>query len=647
VEEVVLVRSRRHAAGDDTYRAVVTAVARRLRDMPEVEQVGKPQVSGDGHAVLVPMTLAGPPRAAYGHVDEVQAVTAQLQRRLPGFELRQVGDASADIAIDESVDRDFARAERSSVPITLLILLVTFGSVVAAGVPLLLALSSVAATLGVLDVLSQAWPMDDAVSSVVLLVGLAVGVDYSLFYLRREREERAAGRDAAAALQAAAATSGRAVLVSGVTVIIAMGGLYLTGIATFTAIATGTILVVAVALAASTTVLPAVLATLGDRVERGRLPFRRRSRSRGHGRRQGRLLGAILDRVLRRPAVAAAVAGGLLVALSVPALGMKTALPGTGSLPRDLDVVQTYKAIQAAFPGRTEPAVVAVQAADVTAPAVRAQIAALGRRAGGVIATDVTADHRVARVVVPLAGTGTDRRSRAALAALRERHLPATLGRLPGVRVAVTGTTADSADFDAMLNARLPLVFAFVGGLAFLLLLVTFRSLVVPLKAIVLNLLSVGAAYGVLTLVFGHGWLESALGFDSTGTVVSWLPLFLFVILFGLSMDYHVFILSRVRELVDAGMSTDAAVGAAVRQTAGVVTSAAMIMVAVFAVFATLGSMEYKQMGVGLAVAIFVDATIVRAVLLPASMKLLGEWNWYLPRSLGWLPRIAREAAVA
>jgi uncharacterized membrane protein YdfJ with MMPL/SSD domain len=341
----------------------------------------------------------------------------------------------------------------------------------------------------------------------------------------------------------------------------------------------------------------------------------------------------------------------VLIALTLPAFGLHTATPGLQGLPSGLPIVKTLDRIEAAFPGGPTPAEVVVQAHDVTAPAVRSAMRSLEQRA---LATGrmhqpfrirVNPRRDVAVVSVPLSGAGTGTRSYRALDVLRGRVIPATLGQLPGIKAQVTGMTAGSKDFNDSMKAHLPLVFGFVLAMAFMLLLVTFRSIVIPLTAIVLNLLSVGAAYGVLVLVFQHSWAQGLLGFKSTGAITSWLPLFLFVILFGLSMDYHVFILSRIRESYDRGMSTDQAIAHGVKSTAGPVTSAAIVMVTVFAIFGTLGALEFKQLGVGLAVAILLDATIIRALLLPAVMKLLGEANWYLPRRLAWIPRVGHEPA--
>jgi uncharacterized membrane protein YdfJ with MMPL/SSD domain len=352
---------------------------------------------------------------------------------------------------------------------------------------------------------------------------------------------------------------------------------------------------------------------------------------------------------MRRPAVAALVAGGALVALAVPALGMQTKVSGVEEMPQDLPVIQTYQKIRASFPTEADPATVVVKAADLDASPVQAALADLQNRAArdpqiaGPIDVELNEDHTVAKLDVALPGTGSDDTSKRALEHLREDLLPATLDRVDGVTADVTGAAAANADFNELMRVRTPLVFAFVLGLAFILLLVTFRSIVIPIKAILLNLLSVGAAYGLLTLVFQDGHGEGLLGFESNGGVTSWLPLFLFVILFGLSMDYHVFILSRVREAWKRGSSSEEAVAHGIKTTAGTVTSAAVVMVAVFAIFATLSTLDMKQLGVGLAFAILLDATVIRGVLLPATMKLLGDWNWYLPRWLQWLPELEHE----
>jgi uncharacterized membrane protein YdfJ with MMPL/SSD domain len=656
-DEQILIQGRGDTkVGDPAFTAAVNDVVQRFNGVRNVEEVESPlakgnegQLSRDGRSAMVTFSIPGDDEATKDRVDATLAATAAAQKAHPDLRIEQFGGASADKALSEAFDEDFQRAEIFSLPITLIILIVAFGALLAAIIPVVLAMTAVVATLGLLAPLTQVFPVEESISSVVLLIGLAVGVDYSLFYLRREREERENGRSKEASLIAAAATSGRAVLVSGFTVMVAMAGMFFAGNAVFTSFAWGTILVVAVAMIGSVTVLPALLAKLGDKVMWGKVPFLAKRRERNHE--SSRVWGWILDRVLRRPVIAIVLSAGLLLALSVPALSLKTINPGLAGLPHDLAIMQTYDRIQAAFPGGPQPAVVVVEAQDVTAAPIRRGIEDLERAAlatnqmSGPVDVTVSPNREVALVSIPLAGNGTDDRSETALATLRDRVMPATIDRVSGAEANVTGLTAGSKDFNDTMKSNLPFVFAFVLGVAFLLLLVTFRSVVVPLKAIVLNLLSVGAAYGILKLVFQDGRLEGVLNYESLGGVTSWLPLFLFVILFGLSMDYHVFIISRIREAVDRGMSTEQAVSHGIKATAGVVTSAAVVMVAVFAIFATLSSIEFKMMGVGLAAAILIDATIVRGVLLPATMKLLGEANWYLPKRLHWLPKVRHEAA--
>ena len=651
--EVVLVQSEQMTATDPPFKEAVDEATRKLEALPSARQVSSPangggQVSEDGHSALIEFTVPGDDERAQERVETSLAATAAVRKAHPDVRVEQFGDASANKALEAAFEEDLGKAETTSLPVTLVILLLAFGALVAALVPLLIATSAVMATMGLLALPSQLVPMDPNVSAVVVLVGLAVGVDYSLFYLRREREERRAGRSASAALDAAAATAGRAVLVSGLTVITAMAGMLLSGDPTFTSFAVGTMTVVAVAMFASLTVLPAVLSKLGDRVELGRIPFLARLRERRNGR---SAWGAIVERVMRRPVLSLVASAGLLIALAVPAFGMQTVVSGADDLPRSIPVVQTYDRITAAFPGEAASATVVVKAGDVGTGPVAGAIdrlrhdAAASRFVAGPVSVEESADGSVAAIDIPTVGSGSDAEATRAMEQVRKQLVPAAFAGVEA-DVNVTGGAAQSRDFNDQLAKSLPLVFGFVLGFAFLLLLVTFRSIVVPIKAIVLNLLSVGAAYGVLVLVFQQGLGESLLGFHSNGGVSSWLPLFLFVILFGLSMDYHVLILSRVREGVDRGLSTDDAVREGISATAGTVTSAAVVMVAVFSIFATLTMIDMKEMGIGLAVAVLIDATIVRGVLLPAAMKLLGERNWYLPRGLSWLPD-AREPEPA
>ena len=654
--ENVLIRSTHITTGDPTFRRAVEDVVLALHHHSTVRDIESPfaagnsgQISKDRHAALVQFKLRGTKLAQSDKdVLPVEAAVTKLAHRYPSLSIGEFGDASVDEQLNKQVTKDFGKAGTFSLPVTLIVLIIAFGALIAAGLPLLLGLTAVAATIGLVALPSHLIPMDQNVSVVVMLIGLAVGVDYSMFYLKREREERRRGLGERAALEAAAATSGRAVLISGLTVIVAMAGLLFTGDPTFQSFGMATIIVVGVAVLGSLTVLPALLSKLGDKVDKPRIPFlsrRRRERSN-----ESRFWNAVLDRVLRHPALSALAAGSVLVALAIPALQMHTVTPGPETFPKSIPVMKVYDQMQKSFPGGSIPAVVMIKTGDASATQVRTQIANLRRQAVATgefnepTSVSINTSGTIAAVSLPIAGSGTDSASNHALETLRETVIPATVGSLPDADVGVAGTTASSYDFNVQMKHAAPFVVAFVLGLAFILLLMTFRSLVIPIKAIVLNLLSVGAAYGVLVLVFQHGVGKGLLGFDDAGGgVVAFLPIFLFVILFGLSMDYHVFILSRIREAYDGGLSTDDAVAHGIKSTASVVTSAALVMVGVFSIFGTLSFLFLKEFGVGLAVAVLIDATLVRAVLLPAAMKLLGDANWYLPRWLEWLPRLGAE----
>jgi uncharacterized membrane protein YdfJ with MMPL/SSD domain len=650
--ESVLVQSADVRYSDPSFQSAISVVVQMLSLDPNVTNVQNPllspstQVSRDRRSALVQFDIRGDREDAADKIQPILDRVANAQKANPSFLIEEFGFASADHVLSDVYASDFARAEKLSVPITLIVLLLAFGALVAAGIPVVLAFSAVLAAIGLNALLSHVVPVADATQSVILLVGMAVGVDYSLFYLRREREERASGVEPHTALQRAAATSGRAVLISGGTVLIAMAGMLFAGNGVFTSIGVGTMIVVFVAMVGSISVLPALLHKLGDHVEKGQVPFLRRLR-RPAG--DSRFWGAILRPVLRHPAVSVLVAGGALAAAAVPTFGMHTKFPSFTDLPHSLAIVRTYERVQASFPGSQMPATVVVQAPDVTAPEyqaafTRAQAEALTT---GVLYepfhVSVSPDRTVARVEFSIAGSGDDKVSFDALKVLRKAIIPPIADGLPEATFAVTGQTAGTHDFNAIMKARAPLVIGFVLLLAFALLLVTFRSIVIPITAIVLNLLSVGAAYGLLIMIFQWGHLEGLLGFRSNHAITAWLPMFLFVILFGLSMDYHVFIISRIKEMHDRGATTVEAVERGILHTAGTVTAAAIVMVAVFGIFASLREIDVKQMGVGLALAILIDATVIRAVLLPATMKLLGDWNWYLPRWLERMPRLVPE----
>jgi RND superfamily putative drug exporter len=649
--ESVLIQARapgRTFAGDPELRQAARQVAAALSGLPKsaagvrspLSRGGASLVSANGRSALVTFTIPG----NSDHEDQtvlpdLRAVAAAAARH-PGLRVEEAGDASGDRAIGALVDADFRRAEVTSLPVTLVLLVAVFGALIAAGIPLLLAGTSVITAISLLAIPGHWLPVGQNASEVVLLIGMAVGIDYSLFYLRREREERAKGATVREALRIAAGTSGRAIVISGLTVMISLAGLFLTGAAVFTGMAIGAITVVGVAVIGSLTFLPALLSWLGRWADRGRIPFLGRRRTAA---KPSRFWGALARRVVRRPLVWGSVAAVAMLALTAPALGMRLGSP-VNDIPDNVPIVATLDRIQQAFPQAPSPAQVVVTGTDLSGPAVRNAIAALQTRAsahgpirGPITATPV-AGGRALIVDVPLAGSGTDATSNAALLDLRGQALPATLGRVGGLTYAVTGETAGSYDDTHRIDETIPLVLAVVTALAFLLLMVAFRSVTLPLVSIVLNLLSVGAAYGLITLIFQDGRLEGLLDFTSFGAITQWVPLFLFVFLFGLSMDYHVFILSRIRELRSRGVSTPDAVTEGIASSAGVVTSAAAIMVAVFSIFATLHVLELKMLGIGLPAAVLIDATVVRGVLLPAAMTLLGDRCWYLPRWLHWLP---------
>jgi uncharacterized membrane protein YdfJ with MMPL/SSD domain len=647
--EFVLVQSTNRTVGDPAFRSTVAEVIDSVKSSPAIKKLDSPYdprhaslISDDRHAAMVSWEMKGDADQAQKNIDALSTATDNVGKRHPEFFVGHAG-VSSDKALNKLFFDQLKLAGERSIPITIVVLLVVLGTLVAVGIPILLALSGVLATIGLVAVTSHLIPADQNVNAVILLIGLAVGVDYSLFYIKRWREERAAGREPSAALEVAAATSGRSVLISGFTVLIAMAGLFFAGDKTYLSFGIATMIVVGVAMLGSLTVLPALLSKLGPRVDKGRIPIVHRFRNDAGG---SRLWKAILRPTLAHPAAAATLAVGLLLVLALPVFHLHTSQSGLEALPKDAPTVPTIQRVEDTFSnGNVAPAIVAIEA-NTDSPATKQAILGLKARALASgqarkpIEVDVNASHDVARVTIPLVGNGVDDRSNQALKTLRSDILPATVGRVPGATFAVTGNTAQSVDQNSLLKSKAPIVFGFVLIFAFGLLLVTFRSIVIALKAIALNLLSVAAAYGVLIAIFQYGWGESLFNFTSNGGIAYWLPIFLFVILFGLSMDYHVFILTRVREARDRGLSTADAVEHGITATAGVVTSAALVMVGVFAVFALMPILDMKEMGIGLAAAVLIDATIIRAVLLPASMTLLGDWNWYLPRWLEWLPRL-------
>jgi RND superfamily putative drug exporter len=651
--ESVLIQARH---GERRLVADAAAEVRKVTLEVEAALAARPQAAANIHApyhqgsqgllarhgtvALVTFSVAGPHRNADTTVLTDMAAVRTIQARNPDLLVREAGSASTDRVANALLGSDFRKSEWTSVPLTLVLLLAVFGALIAAGIPVLLAGTAVVTAVSLLGVAGRWFPVGSGTSELVLVIGMAVGIDYSLFYLRREREERMKGHDEQAVVGIAAATSGRAILVSGLTVMVSLAGLFLTGIDIFTGIAFGTIMVVGVAVLGSLFFLPALLSWLGPWADRLQLPYLGRRLTHPQ---PSRLWAGLARRVVRRPLIYGGVATAALLALSAPALGMRLGNPSV-DLPSNLGVVQVLAEIQHEFPAKPAPADVVVSGANLESPAMQREIAALRVRAAaggpihGPVSASAVASGKALVIQVPLAGNGSSKASTNAVLTLENKILPATIGKVPGATFAVTGDTASNYDLRSTLHSRTPIVFATVALLALILLMLAFRSITIPLVSIALNFLSVGGAYGLVTLIFQDGHLQSLLGFTSFGALIPWVPLFTFVMLFGLSMDYHVFILSRIRELWSGGATARDAIVDGVGKSAGVVTSAAVIMVAVFSIFATLDMIDVKMLGVGLAAAVLIDATLVRGVVLPAALALLGERAWYLPAWLQWLP---------
>ena len=601
---------------------------RSVRPLTGITEVSEAQWNPDRSALLISIQLA----KDHEDADPLVAAVDDVRADFPALDIRQTGDLTLDAAIDDRVADDLSSAETISLPITLLLMLLAFGALIAAGLPVLLAATSVAATIGIIAPLSHLVPAEPTVTSMIVLIGMAVGVDYSLFYLKREREERARGRSTLDAVEIAAQTSGHSILVSGGAVIAAMAGLFLMTDTTFNSLAVGSILVVAIAVLGSITVLPALLAKLGRWADRPRVPLLwRLNRRIGQGGISRRLLGP----VLRHPVVALTMGGAVVAALAVPALGMNTHSGNLDTLPHDIAEVQTLKDVIEEFPSEGPVAQVVVRAAAGDRGEIAARLDELGQEAAASgmfrqpsAPVEVSEDGRTSTLELAMPFEESDEQVDEALALLRGQLVPAAID-LPGSDVAVGGGPAESLDAQQRMSDRLPLVIGFVLLLTFLMMVFAFKSVPIALVSTVLNLASVAVAFGLMTLVFQHGVGESMLDFTSPGFLIDWIPLFVLVVLVGLSMDYHVFVVSRIREHLDRGLPARLAVERGVSETAGVITSAAAVMVSVFAIFATLSMLEMKMMGVGLSAAILLDATLVRLVILPAALVLLGERAWW------------------
>ena len=612
-----------------TIRDVETSAKAALRALPIVESVAPPQLSDDGTVALLSVELVADAENTNDDSAPLRAAMAAVNTHYPGLRLETTGSATINADVNQQISDDFSSALVLSLPITVVILLIAFGALLAAGVPVLLGASSVLAAVGLYTATSHVLPDGGTTAEIILLIGMAVGVDYSLFYLKRDREERRRGRTPAQALTVAAATAGHAVVTSGGAVIVAMAGLFLLGDLNFAGVATGAIIVVALAVLGSLTVLPAVLGLLGERVDRPRIPLLSRLTLSG---RPARVWPRLLRPALRFPVLTLIVGVAGMLFLAWPATSLHLKNSTEADLPQNLPGVAAYNRLTTAFPGDQSHLSVAVRGAD-SATVVRRIEAEISGRPGFGPGPEISRAGDTVLLTVPVPFETDSDQARAALTTMRQSVVPAVAGE-PGVEVAVGGPIAANVDYVHEISSRAPWVFAFVLLMTFLLMTFVFRSVVVGLVSIAANLLSAAAAFGVLALVFQSRWGAELLGFHQSGGVIAWIPVFLFVVLFGLSMDYHVLVISRIKEAADRGVPIRAAVQDGITGSASVITSAAAVMIGVFAIFAGLHLVEFKELGVGLGVAVFLDAIVVRILILPALMSLLGEANWWAPRFL-------------
>jgi uncharacterized membrane protein YdfJ with MMPL/SSD domain len=675
------------ATSDPAFKATVSDLAAALKaagaplngtQTPTFDQLVDPfaapaaagLVSADGSTVRIVGRINGNSDVVKPRIAPIRPIIDAARAANPKLQIHTISSTFINDDINALINSGLDDSLRLTIPLTFIILLVAFGAIVASVVPLVLAITSLLAAFGILGIYSQiAGAVSPNATQLIVLIGLAVAVDYSLFMITRFRVERRAGRDRAKAIEVSSSTAGRAVFFSGLAVMISLAGLITLGVSLFTSMAIGTISVVLVSVVGSLTFLPATLSILGDRVNTGRpstwiprlvaaLPLgplsawgratrgwldRRASRPEGSG-----FWAALVNAVMARPVVMTVAAAALLLALAVPVLHLRTGITDITGFPDSIDGVAGIKLLNEKWPQGLELQL-AVVVTEADQPATKAAIERLkteGLKLAGLSQpVDVTPsrDGRVAMVTFTMAGGQNDDANRDLVRQARTQLTPAVFGGLPGVRTYVTGDAAFSVDVTKVYADGVPLIFVFVLGLSFLLMLIAFHSIVIPIKAILLNLLSAGAAYGVLVLVFQDGFLAKPLGITSGGVIESWVPIFIFTILFGLSMDYHVFILTRIKEARDRGLASRPAVAKGISVTSGTITSAASIMVVVFAVFVSLKFVFIQELGLGLAVAVFIDATVIRCVLLPATMTLLGDWNWWMPRFLDWIPRVTIE----
>jgi uncharacterized membrane protein YdfJ with MMPL/SSD domain len=627
--DVVLVRSDSVTIDEPAFQQKLDELVDRLRSTPGVLYVGDEPAAQKERAALIQIGLSD--EVAGENV--VEALRAEDDEP---FDLYVTGEWTVERDFQQVSQDDLKKGElQFGLPVALVVLMLVFGAVVAGLVPLALSLVAIMTALGLVALVGTVFDLSIFTVNMLTGMGLALGIDYSLFVVSRFREERAAGREKLDAIAATGMTASRAVLFSGLAFVVAMFGLLIIPNTIFRSLAAGAILVGITSVLAALTLLPAVLSLLGDRVNALRIPVIGRGAERGTGA-EGRLWGAIVRTVMRRPVVSLVLSAGLLVALALPVLEYRTGEAGIRTLPDRFASKQGFNVLEREFAVGTTDTVTVVVDGNVTAPETRSAIERLSRemrndRELRQVETDFYPEQRLAVIEALPVGDSRDKAALESVRQLREKEIP-------GASVLVTGETAESVDYYALTDRWLPILIVFVLGLSFVLLTVAFRSIVIAAKAIVLNLLSVGAAYGVLILVFQEGFGNELFGFQQVDFIEAWVPLFLFAVLFGLSMDYHVFLLSRIRERYLQTGDSDAAVAHGIGSTGRLITGAALIIIAVFGGFAVGDLVMFQQMGFGVAVSLLIDATIIRSVLLPAAMKLLGQWNWYLPKWLGWLP---------
>ena len=660
--EVVIIRSDKFTVDDSEFEQFTSGVFDDLQALgPQIIREGSLasyyqtdapfMVSNDRSATIIPITMAGDFDDATTNIDQVIEAVDAIETG-GEFEVLLTGQATAGKDFQEVGQKGIETGEKFGVPVALLILVLLFGAVVAALVPIGLAFISIFIALGITAVVGQAFALSFFVTNIIFMIGLAVDIDYSLFIVARYREERAKGLDKIEAIAKTGETANRAVFFSGATVVIALIGMLLVPFNVFIGLGIGAIIVVIVSVSAALTLLPAVMSLLGDRINKLAIPWVSQAQERYDEQRPGAFWDRVSHAIMGHPIISLLVAGAILLAAAYPLLDLNTGFAGVSTMPDGVRAKEGFDFLDAQFSaGNVTPAEIVIDG-DIDSQSVQDSIASLvallaadsESAFGEPHPLEVNAGRDVALLSVPVAGDSAEPLAEDAVARLRSEYVPAAFAQSPATQVFVTGETAYNIDFFDQASSAAWIVFPFVLGVSFLLLMLVFRSIVVPLKAVILNLLSVGATYGILVLTFQKGWGEDIGVFRQHDIIEAWIPLFLFSILFGLSMDYHVFLLSRIRERFDQTQDNAGSIAFGIRSTGRLISGAAAIMVAVFWAFSAGDIIGLQQMGFGLGVAILVDATIVRMILVPASMRLLGKWNWYLPSVLNWLPDFRVEA---